>query len=37
MELGEFEKAVESFNRSLLINPANEDARVLKDECLENF
>jgi tetratricopeptide (TPR) repeat protein len=37
MELGEFEKAVECFNRALLENPENEDARVLKDECLENY
>jgi tetratricopeptide (TPR) repeat protein len=37
MELDEFEKAAECFNRAILINPANEDARVLKDECLENY
>jgi Flp pilus assembly protein TadD/uncharacterized protein YqfB (UPF0267 family) len=37
MELGQFENAVECFNRALLENPENEDARVLKDECLENY
>ncbi|MGZ7117473.1 MAG: tetratricopeptide repeat protein [Methanobacterium sp.] len=37
MELGEFEMAVECFNRALLENPENEDAVVLKYECLENY
>ena len=37
MELGKFEEAVDSFNRVLLINPDNEDAFFLKEECLEYF
>ncbi len=35
MELGNFKEAVDSFNRVLLINPDNEDAFFLKEECLE--
>lgn len=37
MELGEFEKAVASFDKVLLKNPDNEDAFFLKEECLENL
>lgn len=37
MELGKFEEAVNSFDRVLLKNPDNEDAFILKEECLENF
>ena len=29
--------AIECFRRALVINPSNEDARILKDECLENL
>ena len=37
LELNRFNKAVEYFRRALVINPSNEDARILKDECLENL
>ena len=31
LELNRYEKAIECFRRALVINPANEDARILKD------
>jgi len=37
MELNRFNEAVECFNKVLQIDPSNDDARVLKDECLENL
>ncbi len=37
MELGKFEEAVNNFDKILLKNPDNEDAFILKEECLENF
>jgi tetratricopeptide (TPR) repeat protein len=37
LELDRFDKAIECFRRALVINPSNEDARILKDECLENL
>lgn len=37
LELNRFEEALESFNRALTINPENEDAKILKEECLENL
>ncbi len=37
LELSHFDNAIECFKRALVINPSNEDARILKDECLENL
>ena len=37
LELNRYEKAIECFRRALVINPSNEDAKILKDECLENL
>ncbi|MDR0912081.1 MAG: tetratricopeptide repeat protein [Methanobrevibacter sp.] len=37
LELNEFEKASDIFTKVLAINPNNDDARVLRDECLENM
>jgi tetratricopeptide (TPR) repeat protein len=37
MELSQFEKAAELFRKAYNLNPSNEDARILLDECLENL
>ncbi|WP_295722647.1 tetratricopeptide repeat protein [uncultured Methanobrevibacter sp.] len=37
MELGEFQQAENLFTKVLAIDPNNEDAKILKIECLENF
>jgi hypothetical protein len=37
IELGRFDEAMEAFRKALMINPANEDAKILRDECLENL
>jgi tetratricopeptide (TPR) repeat protein len=37
LELGSYNDAIECFRKTLVINPSNEDARILKDECLENL
>ena len=37
LELGSYNEAIECFRKTLVINPSNEDARILKDECLENL
>jgi tetratricopeptide (TPR) repeat protein len=37
MELSRFQEAMEIFRKALAINPHNEDARILLDECLENL
>ncbi len=37
LELNSYDRAIECFRRALVINPSNEDARILKDECLENY
>ena len=37
MELNIFQEAMESFTKVLAIDPNNDDARVLRDECLENL
>lgn len=37
MELGQFQQAENLFTKVLAIDPNNEDAKILKIECLENF
>ena len=37
MELGNFAEAENIFTKVLAIDPSNDDARVLKMECLENM
>lgn len=37
MELNEFQEAMETFTKVLAIDPNNDDARVLREECLENL
>jgi len=37
LELERFEDALEAFNRALQLNPENEDAEILREECLENL
>ncbi|MDP3066551.1 MAG: tetratricopeptide repeat protein [Methanobacteriaceae archaeon] len=37
MELSRFQDAVDTFRKALVINPHNEDAKILIDECLENL
>jgi tetratricopeptide (TPR) repeat protein len=37
LELNRFKEASEVFTKVLTLNPKNDDARVLRDECLENM
>ncbi|KZX14679.1 tetratricopeptide repeat protein [Methanobrevibacter curvatus] len=37
LELNNFSQASDVFTKVLSINPKNDDARVLRDECLENM
>ncbi|MDR2966860.1 MAG: tetratricopeptide repeat protein [Methanobacteriaceae archaeon] len=37
MELNKFQAAMETFTKILAIDPNNDDARVLREECLENL
>jgi Flp pilus assembly protein TadD len=37
MELERFREAVECFRKAVLLNPTNDDAKILRDECLENL
>ncbi|RBQ23439.1 Photosystem I assembly protein Ycf3 [Candidatus Methanobinarius endosymbioticus] len=37
MELNNFQEAMETFTQVLAIDPKNDDAKVLRDECLENL
>lgn len=37
IELNRFEEAIDCLKKALIINPANEDAQILRDECLDNL